>query len=64
VQGWLAELFERLCRRPDLMPGYFQRFIPQHGLQRAVCDYIAGMTDRYCLKLLGIVNRVETVCGS
>ncbi|UCD53650.1 MAG: hypothetical protein JSW27_16700, partial [Phycisphaerales bacterium] len=19
---------------------------------RAVCDYIAGMTDRYCLKLL------------
>ena len=56
VQGWLAELFDRLCRQPDGMPGYFQRFIPRHGLQRAVCDYIAGMTDRYCLKLLGTVN--------
>jgi dGTPase len=52
VRQWLAQLFERLCTQPDLMPGYFQRFIPQHGLQRAVCDYIAGMTDRYCLKLL------------
>jgi len=53
VQDWLGELFDRLCRQPEGMPGYFQRFIPQHGLQRAVCDYIAGMTDRYCLKLLG-----------
>jgi dGTPase len=34
------------------MPGYFQRFIPQQGLQRTVCDYIAGMTDRFCLKML------------
>jgi len=56
VRQWLAELFERLCAKPDLMPGYFQRFIPQHGLQRAVCDYIAGMTDRYCLKLLQADN--------
>ncbi len=54
VRGWLGELFERLCSRPEGMPGYFQRFIPQHGLQRAVCDYIAGMTDRYCLKVLGV----------
>jgi dGTPase len=49
---WLTELFERLCSHPDQMPHYFQHFIPQHGLHRAVCDYIAGMTDRYCLKAL------------
>ncbi len=54
ARQWLTELFERLCARPDQMPGYFQRFIAQHGLHRAVCDYIAGMTDRYCLKLLGV----------
>ncbi len=48
---WLNELFERLCAKPDLMPGYFQRFIDQHGLQRAVCDYVAGMTDRFALQL-------------
>jgi dGTPase len=56
ARTWLAELFERLCRHPDQMPGYFQRFIPQHGLHRAVCDYIAGMTDRYCLKVLETRN--------
>ncbi len=53
VEAGLKQLFTRLCRKPDLMPGYFQRFIPEHGLQRAVCDYIAGMTDRFCLKVLG-----------
>jgi len=53
VKSWLTELFERLCGKPGLMPSYFQGFIPEYGLQRAVCDYIAGMTDRYCLKRLG-----------
>ena len=52
AKDWLGSLFERLCQNPQRMPGYFQRFIPQYGLQRAVCDYIAGMTDRFCLKML------------
>jgi dGTPase len=34
------------------MPGYFQKLADEEGLQRTVCDYIAGMTDRYCLNLL------------
>jgi len=52
VIAWLAKLFARICRRPALMPGYFRSFIPEHGLQRAVCDYVAGMTDRFCLRML------------
>ncbi len=52
VKNWLKQLFERLCQEPQLMPGYFQRFIPEEGLQRTVCDYIAGMTDRYASKML------------
>ncbi|MGB2863937.1 MAG: deoxyguanosinetriphosphate triphosphohydrolase [Sedimentisphaerales bacterium] len=52
VKDWLQRLFERFCKEPELMPGYFQRFIPKQGLQRTVCDYIAGMTDRFCLKML------------
>jgi dGTPase len=52
VKKWLGRLFERLCQKPDLMPGYFQRLAAQEGLQRTVCDYIAGMTDRFCLKML------------
>jgi dGTPase len=52
VKGWLRQLFEKLCDEPKLMPDYFQSFIPLQGLQRAVCDYIAGMTDRFALKML------------
>jgi len=52
IKNWLEQLFERLCRRQKLMPGYFQQLAAKEGLQRTVCDYIAGMTDRYCLKML------------
>ena len=45
-------LYERLCQNLELMPGYFQRFISEQGLQRTVADYIADMTDRFCLKML------------
>ena len=56
ARGWLTDIFEQFCRDPGRMPGYFRGFIPDWGPERAVCDYIAGMTDRYCLKLLGVVN--------
>ncbi|MDE3136480.1 MAG: deoxyguanosinetriphosphate triphosphohydrolase [Acidobacteriota bacterium] len=47
----LDRLFEFLLDHPDTMPGYFAdqaRRLPPH---RVVCDYIAGMTDSYLLKL-------------
>jgi dGTPase len=56
VRHWLPELFGQLCHEPGRMPSYFRGFIPAYGLPRAVCDYIAGMTDRYCLKLLGVTS--------
>ena len=52
VKAWLGELFERLCNEPERMPSYYRKFIESQGLQRAVCDYMAGMTDRYCLAML------------
>jgi dGTPase len=52
VKLWLERLFQRLCQDHQPMPGYYQRFIPEQGLARTVCDYIAGMTDRFCLKML------------
>ncbi len=55
ASGDLRELFDRFCDDPSPMPRYFQRFIDEYGLQRTVCDYIAGMTDRFCLSLLGRV---------
>ncbi len=53
VEQWLTSLFETICQEPTQMPRYFQHFIESRGLKRAVADYIAGMTDRYCLKRLG-----------
>ena len=52
VRTWLTELFTRLCDDPQPMPSYYRGFIETQGLQRTVCDYIAGMTDRYCLTML------------
>jgi dGTPase len=52
IKEWLSRLFEKFCSRPELMPVYFQRLILTQGLQRSVCDYIAGMTDRFCQKML------------
>ena len=31
------------------MPEAVQELIPQRGLERAICDYIAGMTDRFAI---------------
>lgn len=52
VREWLGALFERLRGNPELMPGYFRKFIAQHGLDRSVCDYIAGMTDRFAISMI------------
>lgn len=48
VEIWLGELFEKIVNDPSIMPGYYQGFIATEGLERTVCDYISGMTDRYC----------------
>jgi dGTPase len=52
VKQWLGELFEKLCSQPEVMPLHYQQLISSQGFERTVCDYIAGMTDRYCLKIL------------
>ena len=48
----LSKLFGNLTNDPSMMPSYYRGFIETQGLERAVCDYIAGMTDRYCMELL------------
>lgn len=46
----LAELFQAYYDEPDMLPGQFQTLIDQRGLERTVCDYLAGMTDRYAIE--------------
>jgi dGTPase len=62
----LTDLFQFYRKRPEEMGEGARARIETCGLHRAVCDYVAGMTDRYALgeyrrllggpSLLGAVN--------
>ncbi len=43
----LEALFKYYLAHPDELGDQAQKRMPQDGLHRAVCDYVAGMTDRY-----------------
>ncbi|RME59830.1 MAG: deoxyguanosinetriphosphate triphosphohydrolase, partial [Caldilineae bacterium] len=45
----LRGLFEAFVNEPEQLPPSTQRRVEEHeeGLHRVVCDYIAGMTDRF-----------------
>ncbi|MFQ5429150.1 MAG: dGTP triphosphohydrolase [Phycisphaerae bacterium] len=44
----IRDLFEAYLAEPELMPGRFTDRISEQGLHRVVCDYVGGMTDRFC----------------
>jgi dGTPase len=46
----LRAVFETYIRAPDLLGEGATRRIESEGLHRTVCDYIAGMTDRYLME--------------
>lgn len=45
----LEELFRYFLKHPDEIGEGAQKRVKKSGLRRAVCDYIAGMTDRYVM---------------
>lgn len=47
----LAALYRYFENDPEKLPKEQKRWIDTDGVQRAVCDYIAGMTDRYAVTL-------------
>ena len=46
----LGELFNYFLAHPKEIGESAQKRIKQTGLYRAVCDHLAGMTDRYVMK--------------
>jgi dGTPase len=46
----LRAVFEAYVRAPDLLGDAAARRIESEGLHRTVCDYVAGMTDRYLIE--------------
>jgi len=46
----LGELFSAYVDDPDLLPPGFRAHINGTAPERIICDYLAGMTDRYSIR--------------
>jgi dGTPase len=49
AQRFLTILFESYTQNPTLLPRNYQEKCKTLGRERVICDYIAGMTDRFAL---------------
>lgn len=45
----LCRLYEYYVHHPEELPAFYKNHIETQGVERMVCDYIAGMTDRYAI---------------
>lgn len=50
AQEMIARLFSYYQKQPDALPPDYQDIRVREGVDRAVCDYIAGMTDHYAVE--------------
>ncbi len=46
----VSELFNAYRSEPQMLPRHIQESIEERGLERTICDYIAGMTDRFAVE--------------
>ncbi|MFI4911749.1 MAG: dGTP triphosphohydrolase [Sedimentisphaeraceae bacterium JB056] len=59
VRLWLGRIMEYYINEPDKLPRYYREMIECNGLERSVCDYVSGMTDRFAIKILNDIEK----CG-
>ena len=50
AKDMLKRLFEYYISHPEALPEDFQPQLSFDGMERTVCDYIAGMTDNYAVE--------------
>ena len=50
AQQMLEFLFNYYLQDPDRLPADYQEIRAEEGAERAICDYIAGMTDPYAVE--------------
>lgn len=50
AQEMIRRLFDYYIARLEKLPEEFQEICEREGKERAVCDYIAGMTDAYAIE--------------
>ncbi len=49
VNDFIEQMFTHFVKHPETLPSEYTAIYEQEGAARAVCDYIAGMTDNYAL---------------
>ena len=53
VENILRGIWEHYCAHPDALPTDFRAIAERDGLERAVTDYVSGMTDDYAIEKYG-----------
>ncbi len=51
AQEMLSQIFRWYQENPDELPGDYQHIRLEEGTDRAICDYISGMTDSYATEI-------------
>ncbi|MBQ7459750.1 MAG: deoxyguanosinetriphosphate triphosphohydrolase [Oscillospiraceae bacterium] len=51
VQGLISGIFEYYFKNPEKMSEEYLKIADRDGMTRAVCDYVAGMTDSYAIAI-------------
>lgn len=46
----VTDLFDYYKAEPLTLPKHVQTLVDERGLERTICDYIAGMTDRFAIE--------------
>ncbi|GAM11044.1 deoxyguanosinetriphosphate triphosphohydrolase-like protein [Geobacter sp. OR-1] len=49
AERYISMLFDTYRKHPTLLPGKYEKRMDSVGRERVICDYIAGMTDRFAL---------------
>lgn len=49
IHRMLGLVYKHFQQNPKLLPSEYLSFVDEDGIDNVVCDYIAGMTDRYVL---------------
>lgn len=47
----IEHLFNYYLKRPEKMGTFYKKIADEEGIKRAVADYIAGMSDAYCVAM-------------
>lgn len=55
IPDFIGTMYTYFVKHPDRMPEENKKIARQFSVERAVCDYIAGMTDQYAIEIFNLL---------